>query len=442
MNMQAITTDLNEKKYWQAQPLAPSAEADYIHAVCLYPDLTGQTFAGFGGAFTESAGYNWLKLDAARRAEFAECYYGKSGLGYTLGRTHMGSCDFALGNYAAWDETMQGFAMTRDEQYIFPLLNAAAEAAGEQPALLLSPWSPPAFMKTNGDMNHGGKLRPECRADWARCLAAYVTRYRKAGYNVQQISVQNEPEAVQTWDSCIYTAREEGDFAADYLRPALDAAGLQDVEILVWDHNKEALLRRAKGAMATPAQRAAIGGVAFHWYTGDHFDAVRLAQKLYPDKKFYFTEGCVEYSRFDDATAVKKAEMYAHDILGNLNAGIHGSLDWNLLLDEQGGPNHVGNYCEAPVMLDGNGGFAKKGSYWYIGQFSRYIRPGAVRIETSRWCSELEVTAFRNMDGTTAVVLLNRTDAPLPACLMQNGEQALTQLTVAPHSVVTVVVEG
>ena len=439
MKAQIITTDLSAGKYWQAAPLTPCADADYIHAVCFYPELTGQTFEGFGGAFTESAGCNWQKLDAAGREAFAQCYFGADGLRYALGRAHIGSCDFSLGNYAAWDETMQGFDLTRDEQYIFPLLRAAAAAAGAQPALLLSPWSPPAFMKTNGDMNHGGQLKPEYRADWARCMAEYVRRYRDAGFDVRQISVQNEPEAVQTWDSCIYSADEEGSFAADFLRPALDAAGLDDVEILIWDHNKEALVRRAAGAMNTPARRAAIGGVAFHWYTGDHFEAVALAKQLYPDKKLYFTEGCVEYSRFDDATAVKKAEMYGHDILGNLNAGISGSLDWNLLLDEQGGPNHVGNFCEAPVMLDGAGGFEKKGSYWYIGQFSRYIRPGAVRLGISRWCSELEATAFRNADGTIALVLLNRTDAPLPACLMENGAQAVATVEVGAHSIVTVV---
>ena len=442
MNAKRITTNLAAGQYWQAESLAAHpGEADYIHAVCLYPALTGQTFEGFGGAFTESSGYNWSKLDDEKKNAFVQDYFGQDGLGYALGRAHIGSCDFALGNYAAWDETMQGFDLSRDEQYIFPLLRAAAQAAGEQPALLLSPWSPPAFMKTNGDMNHGGKLKPEYRADWARCMAEYARRYRDAGFNIKQISVQNEPEAVQTWDSCIYTAEEEGAFAAEYLRPALDAAGLKDVEILIWDHNKEGLVRRASGAMNTPARRAAIGGAAFHWYTGDHFEAIALAQQLFPDKKFYFTEGCVEYSRFDDATAVKKAEMYAHDILGNLNAGMHGSLDWNLLLDEKGGPNHVGNFCEAPIMLDGAGGYEKKGSYWYIGQFSRYIRPGAVRIGTSRWCAELEVTAFRNTDGTIAAVLLNRTDAALPACLMDADGQPLYILTVSAHSIVTVVME-
>lgn len=191
--------------------------------------------------------------------------------------------------------------------------------------------------------------------------------------------------------------------------------------------------------MNTEKRRAAIGGAAFHWYHGDHFEAVALAKKLFPDKKFYFSEGCVEYSRLDGATDLEKAEMYAHDILGNLNAGINGSLDWNLLLDEKGGPNHVGNYCEAPIMLDGNGGLERKGSYWYIGQFSRYIRPGAVRIETSRWCSELEVTAFRNTDGSTAVVMLNRTDAALPAYLVQNGVDLLAYTEVQPHTIVTVV---
>lgn len=440
MNAQKITTNLRSKQHWYCEPLLPyEGKIHYSRAVCLYPQLTGQTFEGFGGAFTESAGYNWEKLNEPAKSEFAQMCFGADGLGYTLGRTHIGSCDFALGNYAAWDASMTGFDMSRDEKYIFPLLRAASAVIGQSPELLLSPWSPPAFMKTNGDMNHGGKLKPEYRAAWAQCMAEYVRRYREAGFTVRLISVQNEPEAVQTWDSCLYTAEEEGAFAAEYLRPALDAAGQQDVSILIWDHNKEELVRRVAESMNTEKRRAAIGGAAFHWYHGDHFEAVALAKKLFPDKKFYFSEGCIEYSRLDGATDLEKAEMYAHDILGNLNAGINGSLDWNLLLDEKGGPNHVGNYCEAPIMLDGNGGLERKGSYWYIGQFSRYIRPGAVRIETSRWCSELEVTAFRNTDGSTAVVMLNRTDAALPAYLVHNGMDLLAYIEVQPHTIVTVV---
>lgn len=438
MKCTKITTELSVQRHWQAEPLAAAGEMDYLHAVCIYPELTGQVFEGFGGAFTEAAGVCWRQLSQAGQEELVNAYFGKEGLGYTLGRTHMGSCDFALGNYtaAAKDHAQRDFS--RDDANLIPLIQAAQKKAGAPLGLLLSPWSPPAWMKSNGEMNHGGQLRPEYAAPYAELLADYVGHYRAAGLDVRMVSVQNEPEAVQSWDSCIFTAEEEGRFAVDFLRPALDRAGLAGVQILIWDHNKESLLRRMNGTFSVPGAKQAVGGVAFHWYTGDHFEAVALARRCCPEKAFYFTEGCVEYSRFDGASDQKKAEMYAHDILGNLNAGITGSMDWNLLLDSKGGPNHVGNYCEAPIMLDGRGGLEYKGSYYYIGQFSRYIRPGALRLETSRYCAELEVTAFRNLDGSMVVVLLNRTGGECPACLALNGETALAQLTVPAHSLTTV----
>ena len=441
MTYTKITTNLATGQFWQAETLPAAVDFDCVHGVCLYPTevADNHSFEGFGGAFTEAAAVCLQPLNAAEQARFNAAYFGADGLRYALGRTHMGSCDFALGNYTAANKTDNNRDFSRDDTVLIPMIQAAEKAAGKALPLLLSPWSPPAWMKTNGDMNHGGKLKPECAAAYAKLLADYAAHYRAAGLTVAALSIQNEPEAVQTWDSCIFTAEEEAQFAVSYLRPALDAAGLNDVELLCWDHNKEGLYRRAVGSFGVPGAEKAIAGVGFHWYTGDHFEAVALVAKKYPGKKLYFTEGCVEYSRFDGATDQKKAEMYAHDILGNLNAGIVGSIDWNLLLDAKGGPNHVGNFCEAPLMLDGNGSFEIKGSYYYIGQFSRYIQPGARRIAASRYCAELEVTAFQNPDGSLTAVLLNRTAAPQPASLALNGETPLADLVVEPHSIVTVV---
>lgn len=190
--------------------------------------------------------------------------------------------------------------------------------------------------------------------------------------------------------------------------------------------------------MSVPGAEKAVSGFAVHWYTGDHFDALRSAGAMWPDKELWFTEGCVEYSRFDGMTPLEKAEMYAHDILGNLNGGIHGSLDWNLLLDAKGGPNHVGNFCEAPVMLTRDGqDFTRMDEYWYIGQFSRFIRPGAVGLGASAWTAGVEATAFENADGVRAAVLLNRTDRDLPVSLTQDGTEGYS-FTLEAHSIATI----
>ena len=422
-------TNLRKGQHWHSEALE-CGPLDCVHQVSIYPQCRYQRFEGFGGAFTEAAAHSW--------EQSLDCCFGVEGLRYSRGRVHIGSCDFALGNYACQSGLEdEEFDTNRDDTRLIPMILAAQEAAGKPIGLLLSPWSPPAFMKTNGDMNHGGSLKPECRASWAACMARYAAHYRAQGCDVRYISVQNEPAAVQTWDSCIYSAREEGEFAAGYLAPALREAGCGEVKILAWDHNKEILPYRGLETLAIPGAEEAVSGFAVHWYTGDHFGALAAARSLWPDKELWFTEGCVEYSRFDGMTPLEKAEMYAHDILGNLNGGINGSLDWNLLLDAKGGPNHVGNFCEAPVMLTQDGkDFTLMDEYWYIGQFSRFIRPGAVRLGVSAWTAGVEVTAFENSDGGRAAVLLNRTDRNLPVSLTQDGAEGYAVLLPA-HSIAT-----
>ena len=438
-----IKTNLRKNKFWGESELAVQQGFQENEAVCLYPQYTDQTFLGFGGAFTEAAAYTWKNLSAENRAALIDMYFGEDGLRYALGRTHMGSCDFALGNYACLDgpgeAAAAGFHMERDREYLIPMIKAADEAAGAKIRMLLSPWSPPAFMKSNGEMNHGGKLLTEYRALWADCIARYVSEYRRAGIDVSWVSVQNEPNAVQTWDSCVYSAEEEGAFAADWLRPALDRAGAEDAGILIWDHNKDLLLDRMERSLSQPGCANAVCGAAFHWYSGDHFEAVEIAHRIRPEKTLFFTEGCVEYSRFAGMSDLEKAEMYAHDIIGNLNAGISASIDWNLLLDADGGPNHVGNFCEAPVMATQEGGLERKGSYYYIGQISRYVRPGAVRIRLSRYSAGIEATAFKNTDGSLAVVLLNRSGKETPVKIRLSLAEYVP-VTLDAHEIVTVVI--
>lgn len=437
MKATLTVTDLSKNRHWEAQTLE-SGGVDCVHQVSVYPFLRRQTFQGFGGAFTEATAYNYQKLSEQKRREFLECYFGEKGLRYTVGRTHLNSCDFALGNYACMESPEdEVFHTDRDEKYLLPLIRDAEKVAGKSIGLLLSPWSPPAFMKTNGDMNNGGKLKAEYRELWAKCLAKYVVFYRENGCKIDRISIQNEPAAVQTWDSCIYSGYEEGEFAP-FLRKALYDAGCPDVKIIAWDHNKDMLVYRAQDTLSAPGAQGCVDGFGLHWYTGDHFDAVRLTKEHWPDKDIWFTEGCVEYSRFDGMTRLYKAEMYAHDILGNLNAGISGSIDWNLLLDSKGGPNHVGNFCEAPVMLnDGEDDLELMTEYYYIGHFSRYLQPGAVCLGSSVYSDKVEATVFENPDGSKVAVVLNRTGNSQPVSITEDSREGFS-FTMEPHTIATV----
>lgn len=439
--MKLITTTYeNQQKEVTIKEYAASSESRGMEnsVVNLYPEITYQTFLGFGGAVTESAGYAFSKLTKENQEKAIHLYFGENGNRYRLIRSHIDSCDFSLGVYSAMEDSkdleMKSFSMERNEQYILPLIQEAKKVSKEPLDIMLSPWSAPAFMKTNGERVHGGKIRPEFREFWAEYICRYIKEYEKRGLKVSRLTVQNEPAAVQTWDSCTYTAEEEKEFLRDYLYPALVKNGLSDVKINIWDHNKERLYERAKEIIDKDTDKM-VDGVAFHWYSGDHFETISITHDAFPDKQLIFTEGCVEYSRFD-TNQLRNAQMYAHDIIGNLNNGMTGSIDWNIFLDEKGGPNHVGNFCDAPIMVDTQKGtFETKLSFDYIGHLSKYIKPGAKRIALSKYTYDLEMTAFKNLDGSLALVVLNRNEKDMNVNIRLNDE--LIQFPVPKSSIAT-----
>ncbi len=412
-----------------------------MNVVNLYPNMEYQTFHGFGGAITEAAGYSFSKLTEKGKEEILKKYFSNEGLRYHFIRTHIDSCDFSISNYTAMEDSkdreMNSFSLKRDEEYILPFLRKAKSAKGEDFDLMLTPWSPPAFMKTNEDRNNGGKLKEEYREFWAEYICRYIKEYEALGFPVNRITVQNEPDAVQTWDSCTFNPTEEKEFLRDYLYKALERNGLTRVKINIWDHNKERMFERARAIIDDETDKM-IDGVAFHWYTGDHFEAIQLTGEIYPGKELLFTEGCVEYSRFD-AGQLRNAQMYAHDIIGNLNAGMTGFIDWNILLDEKGGPNHVNNLCDAPIMVNTeDGSYEEKLSFHYIRHFSHYIDRDAKRIALTKYTDKLEMTALKNPDGTVVLIVLNKQGEDMPLSLRIQGLN--TEFTVPAASIVTAVI--
>lgn len=420
--------------------MARDMSEEELYIINIYPEIEYQEFLGFGGAFTESAGYTLSRMSDDVYSAVIDEYFGKNGLNYTFCRTHIDSCDFSLDNYSAVidaeDYDLKTFSLSRDEKYIIPMIKRANMVSRQPIKILLSPWSPPAFMKTNGQKNYGGKLMPEYREMWARYISKYISEYKKREIDVAAISVQNEPKAIQTWDSCIYSAEEEGEFVSEFLAQRLAADGLSDVKIIIWDHNKERAYERARDTLMVGCCGELVSGIGFHWYSGDHFEALDLIRKLYPEKLLIFSEGCVEYRTCSQADQLGNAQRYAHDIIGNLNAGMNAFIDWNLVLDENGGPNHAGNYCDSPVMCDtSRNTYEKKLSYTYIGHFSRYILPGALRIGYTKYTDKLEVTAFKNTDGTIVIIILNRLQETIPYNLRVYGQ--ICNLKAEPASINT-----
>ena len=417
--------------------------------ICVFvnPAVRHQEFLGIGGAITDASAEVFARLSLEKQKEFLTAYYDREkGIGYSLMRTTIHSSDFSSGSYTyieEGDSALATFNIDHDRQVRIPLIKGATETAGGTLMLYASPWSPPAFMKDNKNMLRGGKLLPGYAQAWANYYVKFIKAYEAEGMPIWGISVQNEPMATQTWESCIYTAEEERDFLKNFLGPTLEREGLGDKNIIVWDHNRDLMNYRANVIFDDPEAAKYAWGLGFHWYEtwtgGDPmFDNVRRVHEAYPEKKLMFTEGCVE--KFDTARYLywPNGERYGRSMINDFNNGTVGWTDWNILLDETGGPNHVGNFCFAPVHADTRTGeLIYTPSYYYIGHLSRFIRPGAVRVSTASSRSMLLSTSFLNPDGKMVTVVMNQGDVKADYQLFAGAFQ--TAVTIPAHAIQTLV---
>ena len=417
--------------------------------ICVFvdPSKKFQTILGIGGALTDASSETFAKLPRARQQEFLNAHFDRDkGIGYTLARTNIHSCDFSSGSYTyvnEGDKSLRSFSVDHDKQFRIPFIKQAMAAAGGKLSIFGSPWSPPAFMKSNNDMLHGGKLKPEFFQSWASYYAKFIKAYEREGIPIWGISVQNEPMATQRWESCIYSAEDERDFLKNYLGPTMRREGLSDKKIIAWDHNRDLIYQRARTILIDPKAAQYVWGIGYHWYEpwsgGDQmFDNVKLVEESFPDKKLIFTEGCNDAFKAEELKAWRLGEQYGRSMINDFNSGAVGWTDWNVLLDETGGPNHVQNFCFAPVHADTRTGeLIYTNSYYYIGHFSKFMRPGARRIASSPSRSQLLSTAFLNPDGKVSVVVMNKSDKKISYFLWLDGNAA--EVSSLPHSIQTLV---
>ncbi|RZL49482.1 MAG: glycosyl hydrolase [Pedobacter sp.] len=412
------------------------------------PNKTFQTFIGIGGAITDASAEVFAKLPKATQQELLTAYYDKTkGIGYSLARTNINSCDFSSDTYtyiAENDKALKTFNIDHDRKFKIPLIKQATATAGGKINLYVSPWSPPAFMKSNNDMLKGGNLLPAYYQSWANYYVKFIQEYEKAGMPIWGLTVQNEPMATQRWESCVYSAEQERDFIKNFLGPTLHQNKMANKKLIAWDHNRDLIYQRATTLLSDPAASKYIWGIGFHWYetwtgSAQNFDNLERVNEAYPDKQLIFTEGCVEKFSFDKINDWALGERYGLSMINDFNAGTTAWTDWNILLDENGGPNHVGNFCFAPIHANTKTGkLLYTNSYYYIGHFSKFIKPGAKRIISAPSRSMLISTAFKNPDGSIVVVVMNNTDQKLPYQLWVQGNAAET--ISAPHSISTLVI--
>lgn len=490
MNAKQITTyAIGGKAIVEERILSVTSEADEAkhlesNVINLYPDLTFQEIEGFGGALTDTVGYLYSKMNETDKKQFLEDHFGKDGQHYRFIRMHMDSCDYSLEEYQAVvdpiaDPELTTFSIERDRTYMIPLLKDAMAMTVEPFSVLLSPWSPPKQWKTPParpkndasvygagfdlsaftpeiDYNtpsrcHGGSLKKEYYRSWALYLAKYVQAYLDEGIPVTMMTLQNETIAATNWDSCVWSAKEQRAFLKDHLYPVFKEAGLTDtVGLYIWDHNKERVVEFAR-EMIDDETAGMIEGIAFHWYSGDHFESLAMARTLFPNKKLMGSECCALHppgktSPFAALSGVngpsiaeveyEDAAAYGHDIIGDLNNGMNRWIDWNLCVDKNGGPRHVSSGFGAPVCANEDSTYRKLLTYHYIGHFSRFLLPGAKRIGHSRCDDKAELTAAKNPDGSLAVVLLNRGQADVSCAIRMDGQ--IIRITLPSKTISTI----
>lgn len=429
-------------------------ESTECAVVNLFDEVKYQEVLGFGAAITESAAYNYSLMDSKTKDEFLKMYFSKDGIGYNFGRTHINSCDFSLDTYCYvqdGDKTLETFNIERDKKYIIPFIKDMKKYCDDELVLFASPWSPPAYMKDNNSAvktDKNGRLLEEYKESWAHYYAKYVKAYRTEGIEISAITIQNEPIAGTPWETCYYSPEDERDFIEKYLIKALDEEGLSDLKIIIWDHNKERVYDRAKKVLSSAAVNERVWAVGHHWYSGDHYDGLRLVDEVLK-KPLICTEFCGTIS--DDIYEV--AERYGKEICENFNNFDIASCDWNILLSQNGGPYHdrsektksipgvvhddIEGGCYAPILYDD----AKKKMivtpiYYYIGHFSKFVRRGAKRLAVTKYTDKLHVTAFENPDKSKVMIIVNEGDIELPAVIRH--EDVCTNIQLAAHSVATI----
>lgn len=414
-------------------------------SIFVEPQRKFQSLMGIGGAITDASAEVFAKLSKEKQQEFLTAYYDtQKGIGYSLLRTTIHSSDFSSGSYTyieEGDKDLKTFSIAHDKQFRIPMIKQATQAAGGKIVTYVSPWSPPAFMKSNKQMLKGGTLLPDYYQAWANYYAKFIKAYEKEGMPIWGLTIQNEPMAVQTWESCVFSAEAERDFLKNYLGPTLKKEGLGNKKIIVWDHNRDLMNQRANVIFTDPEASKYAWGMGFHWYEtwaggAPMYDNVAKVHEAFPDKNLIFTEGCIEKFDAQKYQFWPNAERYGASMIHDFNNGTVAWTDWNILLDENGGPNHVGNFCFAPIHADSqSGALVYTPSYYYIGHFAKFIRPQARRVATASSRSSLISTSFQNADGSMVTVVMNQSDKEVTYNLMIASDKTVT--TIPPHSIQT-----
>ncbi|MGO4816797.1 glycoside hydrolase family 30 protein [Flavobacterium sp. W22_SRS_FP1] len=433
-----------------------------------------QTITGFGGAFTESSANLLYNLSLSNRKKILDAYFSEEGANYSLTRTHINSCDFSLKQYAYamvdGDKNLEHFSILEDKKNnLIPMILEAKSISKDGFNIIASPWTAPPWMKDNKKWV-GGKLLAEYNDTWALYFSKYIDAYKEEGIDIWGLTVENEPLGNgNNWESMLFSPKEMTSFVQNHLGPKLEADGKGDIKILGYDQNRADLKDWVDEMYKDKEASKYFSGTAVHWYESTYeifAEELQYAHDKAPNKHLIQTEACVDseiphwkddawyWSKeatdwgWDWASEKDKylhpkyapVNRYASDIIGCLNNWVDGWIDWNMVLDKQGGPNWFKNWCIAPIIVD-----VEKDEvyftplYYTIAHFSKFMRPGAVKIGCEINNKDLLATAVKNPDGTIALAIFNPTE--IKQAIEINNHNKIKYISINAKALQTVVIK-
>ncbi|HET9169355.1 MAG TPA: RICIN domain-containing protein [Actinospica sp.] len=418
--------------------LSPQAGAAFAagagtasQTITVNPSTTYQTMAGFGASFTDSSA--WLVYNSPQRnAIMTKLFDPTNGIGLSFLRQPIGASDFSTSLFSyddlpsgQTDQNLAHFSIAHDQSYILPILQQAL-SLNPQVTVMATPWSAPGWMKTGGSMI-GGTLNTADYQAFANYLVKFAQAYKAAGVPISLITAQNEPEySPSNYPGSTFTAAQEESFIANDLGPALAGSGLS-TKILGYDHNwndtsfPETIIGNNDSSQYTV-------GTAWHCYSGDP-SAQTTVHNAYPNKDTYFTECSGSQSANPANTFSDSLDWQTENlIIGATRNWAKSVVTWNMALDPSGGPSMNCTTCTAAVTVDNNAGTASyNAEYYVLGQASKFVKPGATRIDSNTFGSgNIEDVAFQNPDGSNALIVLNSDTANAHSFNVEENGQSFT----------------
>jgi glucosylceramidase len=404
--LRAWVTD-DDRRLAVAPPLEWTDPVGWVgqDSIAISPEKKFQPMLGFGAAFTDGSCYLFNGLTPENRAELFHALFHPTDMGLNVCRSSIGSSDHSLSVYSfdegEADPELKRFSIEHDRAYILPMLRQARRV---NPDLFLfsSPWSPPGWMKDNGSML-GGCMRHTYMPSYANYIVKFLQSYEVEGVPVQAVTVQNEVDADQQglMPQCFWPQDYEADFVRLHLGPQFERSSVK-TKIWIIDHNYN-LWGRAIAELETPGVHKYTNAVAWHGYTGKP-EWMQRVQAVFPEIEMYWTEGSSDYNDPD----YFKWIPWAQNFTAILQNGCRSITGWCFATDERGRPN-VGPYPLGGLLtIDSRTKeIYHSGQYWAMGHFSRFIRRGAVRIESQSSAKDLSHCAFENPDGSLVIVITN-----------------------------------